>query len=363
MSSSLFSADYASARARFLLSAERAGAQVTSYFNPTPGPDGQSLYCDVARLGPSDPKRWLFAVSATHGVEGFVGSAAQINWLERNVALPADVGVLLIHAINPFGFAWLKRVNEDNVDLNRNHIDHAAGHPENKLYDEAAEFLVPPDWFGPGRVQADAALKAFVVKHGPQAILRACSGQYDYPKGIFYGGQQPVWSHRILREVAQHHAANAEVVAYVDFHTGLGPYGHGEAICYHGPETSAYTFARIAYGEQMTSPHLGNSASPVNHGKTGYGVQMALPETLVSCITLEFGTYDNDFVISTIRADAWLDAYGDKSSPEAAKIKADIRRAFYPDQDDWREMVTRRSQEVLDGTLRALQAWIPALRT
>ena len=29
---------------------------------------------------------------------------------------------VLLHALNPFGFAWRRRVNEDNVDLNRNFL-------------------------------------------------------------------------------------------------------------------------------------------------------------------------------------------------------------------------------------------------
>ena len=29
---------------------------------------------------------------------------------------------VLLHALNPYGFAWLRRVNEHNVDLNRNFL-------------------------------------------------------------------------------------------------------------------------------------------------------------------------------------------------------------------------------------------------
>lgn len=349
-----FSDDYFAARANFLAAANAAGLFVESFANPRTGPGERPLYCDVARLGPADARRWLVAQSATHGAEGFVGSAAQISFLRRNLDLPAGVGVLLVHAINPFGFAWLKRVNEDNVDINRNHIDHAAGHPANALYDEAADLLVPRDWFGAGRARAEAALKAFVAKHGPNAIPLACSGQYNHPKGIFYGGIGPVWSNDVIHKIAERHLLRAELVAFVDFHTGLGPYGHGEAICYHAPGTAAFDFGRLAYGAGMTSPHVGNSASPMNKGKTGYGYEAALPAAVVSCITLEFGTFDPDSVIETIRADAWVDAYGDRNSDEARQITASLRRAFYPDEDNWRGLTALRSQEVLDQALAAL---------
>ena len=67
----------------------------------------------------------LVTVSGTHGVEGFFGSAVQVEWLRRikGAALPGDIAALHIHAINPYGFSWLRRTNEDNVDINRNWMD------------------------------------------------------------------------------------------------------------------------------------------------------------------------------------------------------------------------------------------------
>jgi hypothetical protein len=35
-------------------------------------------------------------------------------------------------------------------------------------------------------------------------------------------------------------------------------------------------------------------------------------------------------------------------------IKAEIRAAFYPDQDDWKDLVTARSAEVLAQALAGL---------
>ena len=39
------------------------------------------------------------------------------------LALAAGLRVVLLHAINPWGFSWARRVTEDNVDLNRNFRD------------------------------------------------------------------------------------------------------------------------------------------------------------------------------------------------------------------------------------------------
>jgi len=80
----------------------------------------------------------LVLISGTHGIEGFAGSACQAGILHAGIELPPDTGLLLVHAINPYGFAWGRRVNEDNVDLNRNFVSHGGSYPANPIYDELA---------------------------------------------------------------------------------------------------------------------------------------------------------------------------------------------------------------------------------
>ena len=61
------------------------------------------------------------------------GTGRYAEWLGAR-ALPADTGALLVHAINPYGFAWTRRVNEDNADLNRNFRDFAMPAPVSPAY-------------------------------------------------------------------------------------------------------------------------------------------------------------------------------------------------------------------------------------
>ena len=49
----------------------------------------------------------------------------------------------MVHAINPHGFAWSRRVTEDNVDLNRNFVDHAQPYPSNPGYEELRAAICP----------------------------------------------------------------------------------------------------------------------------------------------------------------------------------------------------------------------------
>src|SRR5580698_5857758 len=143
-----FSADYAEARGKFREAATAAGGALDSFANPNLAPDGGDLTTDVAWFGPRDADKVLVLVSGTHGVEGFCGSGAQVDWLRRAEldTLPPDMAALHVHAINPYGFAWLRRVTEENIDLNRNWIDFGGQLPENAAYDTLAQAAVPRDW-------------------------------------------------------------------------------------------------------------------------------------------------------------------------------------------------------------------------
>ena len=83
---------------------------------------GEALAIDSAYVGKPRAARLLVLSSGIHGVEGYFGSAVQLAWLDAlaHRAPTVETGVLLIHAINPYGFAWRRRWNENNVDLNRN---------------------------------------------------------------------------------------------------------------------------------------------------------------------------------------------------------------------------------------------------
>src|SRR5208283_2584408 len=142
-----FSSSYSEAREKFQEAVAAARGSAESFKHPRSGPGGEELAVDTAWFGPSDASRVLVLISGTHGVEGYCGSGAQVDWLRREEfkVLPADTGVLMIHAINPYGFAWTRRVNEDNVDLNRNFVDHDKAYPKNEGYLAIAEAILPKE--------------------------------------------------------------------------------------------------------------------------------------------------------------------------------------------------------------------------
>ena len=121
-----YSPDYFTAKNRFLAACARLAVD-RHYSLPidAPSPNAEPLTIDVAVLGAATPHSALVLSSGIHGVEGGFGSAVQLAFLEglaRNWRPPEGAALVLLHALNPFGFAWRRRFNEENVDLNRNFL-------------------------------------------------------------------------------------------------------------------------------------------------------------------------------------------------------------------------------------------------
>lgn len=354
-----FSRDYTEARAKFLGALDALGDLATHDPIPHPlkGPNGEDLATDVGLVGPLDAERVLVLISSTHGTEGTCGSACQYAWLasDRPTRLPRDVRVVLIHAINPHGFAHVRRVTEDNVDLNRNFLDHAAPYPKNPGYGLLHKFLIPDTWSPEARADADKALQAYADEHGQFALQAAISqGQYSHPDGLFFGGHAPTWSNRTLRAILGKHAGSARSVGLIDFHTGLGPYGAADLICNAAIDSDDYQRLERWYENGLSSPAAGTSTSPPLAGTMEHGVRQALPNARLSMITAEFGTYPVQRVFNALRGDHWLHAHGTDDAALRKAIKDEVSKALYPNEDDWKELVALRGRQLIDRATTGL---------
>jgi hypothetical protein len=288
----------------------------------------------------------LVLISGTHGVEGFCGSGAQVDFLRRGevAALPGDIGVLMLHAINPHGFAWLRRVTNENIDLNRNWIDFAQPLPENAGYEALSSAIVPEDWTDASRAAADAAMAAYAAREGALALNVAMSaGQYRHPTGIFYGGTAPSWSRKTQTRIFEHYLAKVSAIGLIDYHTGLGPWGFAEQIATFSRDTPEFRRASSWYGAAVKSTTDGTAAAVRIAGDGMTAAAALLPDCAVTAMALEVGTLPREAVRLALRADAWLHAHGDLRLPQAKTIKNQIRAAYYGDADDWKGMVAGQS--------------------
>ena len=352
-----FADDYADARARFLSAAAATSAAVVAYDHPLRGPGGERLAMDVAWLGSEDATVALILSSATHGVEGFCGSGCQVMAMRAGLqrSLPPGMALVLVHAHNPHGFAHLRRVTEDNVDLNRNFVDFSGPLPENPDYAEVHPWLTPADWEGAGRAAADAAIAEYRRTRGTDAFQAAVTkGQHDFPDGLFYGGRAPTWSRRTIERLCAERLAGLERVALIDFHTGLGPRGHGEIISAEGLDGGNYRRARDWFGAEAKCPEKGDSVSAIIANTVEKGYSEALPQAEVTTLALEYGTVALDDVFTALRADNWLHLHGDVDTGIGREINAMMRDAFHGEDVAWKSAVWERAEEVIGRTILGL---------
>ncbi|MEQ8603875.1 MAG: DUF2817 domain-containing protein [Marivibrio sp.] len=356
---SFFPTDYVDSRRRFLSAAGEAGAALDGRVHETArGARGEALWMDAARLGPPPgaAEAMLLILSGTHGVEGFCGAGAQIGTLQARAEaapLPPDTALLMVHAVNPYGFSWLRRVNEDNIDLNRNFIDREAGAPpRNAGYDAIRAIAAPDDWDADANLAAADDARAAM---GDRAWRAAHSGgQYQDPVGIFYGGDGPSWSSQALFGLLDQHLAGVKRLAVLDYHTGLGPPGYGERIAMHDPASAAMARLDSWFGGDVTSTHAGTAVTVPLSGTILDGIERRYADAAVSAAALEFGTIDNRHVQLAVRADNWLHHHGALDSPQGFRIKQQIRDAFFVDEDWWKRAVWERGVETQRAMLEGL---------
>ncbi len=353
-----FSVNYQQARQKFIIAARVAGAEVDSLENPCSGVGGAGLFTDVASLGQADAENVLVLMSGTHGVECFAGSGIQCGLLTTGIAetLGPNVRLLMVHAINPYGFAFLRRVNEDNIDLNRNFIDHDKPYPVNREYDRLSSAIAPRSISAPANFWAALRLLWFRLINGDEKLQQAVTkGQYTDPDGLFFGGRFATWSNRTIHEIAARDLDGAARVVVIDLHTGLGTYGQGEIIMNDPEQDPAYRRAIAWWGdERVKSTESGESVSSHLSGTVKLAFARMLAGTEVTAVGLEFGTSPPLEVFKALREENWLHQQAGENHPEAARIKQQFLKMFYPDDDLWKQGIWEQGALVVRQALAAL---------
>lgn len=352
-----FAAGYSDARGRFRRAAGERGAEQESHTHPRcSGPDGGSLSIDTAWVGPRTADDVLVCVSGTHGVEGLCGSACQVEILGGALGggLPSGTAALFVHALNPYGMAHDRRVNEDNVDLNRNGIDHAAP-PAGVGYEFVHDALVPPAWAGPPREAADRALGDMLAERGRAFVQTAIThGQWSHPDGLFYGGRERAWSTSVLAGICAEFLIGRRNVGYIDLHTGLGEHGQAERIFRGGRDAEAFGRAEAWFGPVTRSEDGTSSSTPIVGNTAGLVADMLGDDQQLTAITLEFGTYPGLAVLTALRADNWLRLQADPDAELRRTIVERMREVFCPADTAWRATVVAQGRLAWEHALAGL---------
>ena len=355
-----FPGTYSAARRNFLLACKVAGLDVNSFKNPNQGPDGEMLFCDVALMGTSDAEGIIVTTSATHGVEGYAGSGIQVGLLRNSAAVrpSRNVALLFIHTINPFGMAWLRRENEDNVDLNRNFVDHASGiYPENDLFEELVDYLVPTVWSDNTYKTYKSVIAKLNQKYGEVPVRKAIhKGQYRYPDSVHYGGNKATWSNEILSQICGKFLRRAKRAVMIDLHTGLGPYGYGELMTPSKPGEAVFDLLHDWFGDEVHSTTAGTTQYAGSKGSILAGFQPPVNDIEWASVGLEYGTREREHIRRCMLANTWLHLHGDLDSELGREIQREFWDCYYPDEPEWKRLVWERGKEVVGIALDRMAA-------
>ncbi len=342
MSEHFFRNNYNDSREQFLSVGKSAGGMISSYSHPSDDklvPGGVSV--DLVRFGEGGQNPVIFVISGVHGTEMNVGSGVQRGFIEGigqgDIRLNG-VTLVFVHAINPVGSARVSRVNEDNIDLNRNFVDFSRPLPINNEYPVLHDALCPTDWEGDTREVAARKLQTYLDNNGMDKLLsRVLKGQYTHKQGLFYGGTKTSWSAETMRHIVGEHVAEATQAAIFDIHSGVGPKGYGDI----------YDFTD------------GSALSSVVDGMSGQLVHVLdyFPQLKTRIKHLiEFGTLPFTEVLDALQADNWLMHYGDLNSPRGREIKNNLYHALNIDEPEWRERIWKQGRDGILALIKQLSA-------
>ncbi len=335
--------------------ATAVGASLQSFSVDSAG----ELTVDVAIVGPSVYSSALVVSSGLHGIEGFFGSAVQRALLDRlkQDTFEQNIRLVLIHALNPFGFMHLRRFDQNNVDLNRNFLESAAHFAGASAgYDQLDYFLNPKS--APTKLEP-YKLKALwmILRHGVPALKAAIvKGQYDYPEGIFYGGSGLSRTAEIIRANYNQWLGNVPVAAHIDLHSGLGSFAGCKLLLSEDHNATRYPWYADTFGA--------HNIEPISNQKgTAYEVTGSLDRWLQSyCsdrqfyfVGAEFGTYKAQRVLGAIRAENRAHHYSRPGDPIYKAAKAELLECFCPQSDVWRQKVLDSSMDIINRAAEGLK--------
>lgn len=348
-----FSHDYASARHKFSELCHQLGWHLESHRLTGRGAQGEELSLDVStnRVPPDTPT--LVLSSGLHGVEGYFGSAVQLAFLQNLIDDPSvtpAIRIVCMHAVNPYGFSHRRRFDHDNIDLNRNFLSaDQAVQPINEAYRQLNSFLNPPHEPRPELFYLQAL--RMIRRHGYHALVQAIAGgQYEFPRGIFYGGSQPAESHRIVKEHWRRWLAEPREVIHLDWHTGLGAWAeyellfdyalldwHRNVLDFVAPTSSK---AKQSDGDADYTTQGGWGAWCQHHRATD------AQKYFYACA--EFGTYRPITVLRGLRAENQSHHWGDPSASSTHRSKKQLVELFCPASSRWRQSVIPKSLQLIN---------------
>lgn len=301
-------------------------------------------------------ERLLIVTSGTHGIEAFTGAALQFDLLTQyfDRSWLDHTAFLIVHAVNPYGYEFKRRVNENNVDLNRN-FSAAKEHFESEilLYDKFDDFLNPKEPLSASMLH-DIGLFIQSLKklffYGKKKITQiAVGGQYQNPKGIYFGGKEPQDNTILIKNLFSKIGNPFEKILHIDLHTGYGERGKLHLF-------SDRKLAEAAGFNKIFEGFAIDFGADKDFYKTSgdFGsmtFSLFAEKEVIIPMTFEFGTLDSQTIMGGFKSlrnmiyENQGHQFGFENPDSEKRTKRLFQEMFNPSDQSWREKVFKQSKE------------------
>ena len=315
--------------------------------------EADGLYIDSFYL-PSKAEKTNLIVLTTgvHGMEGYIGATMlDVFFREIYPTLEDDTGVLVVANVNPYGMKYFRRYNENNVDLNRNFIldwdsfDLAS----NTEYPKVDTFLGPTGKIGNGlwhEVGFYMSLAKTALTEGADTVSDALlTGQYEYPQGVYYGGNGDEASTVYLKDVfGRCLDSDYENIVHIDLHSGYGP-RYNMVIFNSVYETKNEAESVAAFGYDHVIAYDSESFYATTGDTTDFFYRLAeqkQAEAELYSTCFEFGTIGEEFFDTILSLKNTIDEnrnlwYPTDNAVTEQIIHENFKELYYPTETQWRE--------------------------
>jgi hypothetical protein len=321
------------------------------------------IYADA--LG-NNQKAFILTIGE-HGIEGYVGSAMQQRFINRYLPRldPDTTGLLLVHAINPWGMKYHCRVNANNVDLNRNFIHNGVFDPNfNPAYNTVTGTINPRraiQSLSVSNLIFNAELLWHLSRMGVIGFHNASlPGQYRDPQGLYYGGSGHQEETHTLMQLLRQTLSAYDQTLHLDMHTGYGPRNQMSLV-----NSALETGTSQEFVEKFQYPVV-VAANPdefyairgdlIDYIYTLWQQEFSHKHLFASAF--EFGTLGNQFFgklhcpVEMVHENR-LRCHGARNDRIRMQVKQGFEELFNPSALDWKEKAVADADQAFEGILTA----------
>lgn len=332
--------------------------------------ESDGLYVDNILLpATAETTNLIVLTTGVHGMEGYIGSVMLDVFFEEVYPTlnTANTGVLIVANINPYGMKYMRRYNGNNVDLNRNFIEDWDNfdRSSNKEYPKVDHFLQPEGKMGNAfwhEVSFFLSLAKEAIFTGADTISDALlTGQYEYPEGVYYGGNGDEMSTTYLKGVfADCLNGEYENIIHIDIHSGYGP-RYNMVIFNSVQDSTTEAEAKEMFGYDYIIAVDSEEFYPTFGDTTDYFYRLknstASDKELYSTC-FEFGTIGNSFIDSIFSLKYTVDEnrqhwYPTDNAITEEMVRENYYELFYPTETEWREKTIVDFKAAIFGVLDA----------